>query len=322
MRGLILPKKITKLYSLGGLVSNAAYFLAGMFTLNILLQTFVKFDSPPNLLNIYMVLVVVFVLVLIRRWYIEKSLVTSRKAFFEQLAEQEGYSAMSSAERLQAFGKAILNTLEASKALEWSNTIKTDAWAYCDYRYEVHRKAKSGSYKSADIYYGVMSAPLNRQLPHVFFDSLKARKRQFRFVFAGAQQHSLEGTFDQHFVTYFPEGYTIDSMSFITPDVMWEIQQADQYDVEIAQDRLYIYGPLYEPKQQLEDMSKALMNIRSKLIDNIDTYRDERLPMEKGRSFVALQGMLLKRSRLLKIMATVFGILYLLAAIALQAMAK
>ena len=142
-----------------------------------------------------------------------------------------------------------------------------------------------------------MKTQLARPMPNVFFDSKQARHRQFRFVFQHKQIHHLEGDFDKFFTTYFPENYEIDSMSFITPDVMQALKQAANYDVEIVGDSLFIYGPIYDLETELADMSTKLLAIKKSLAQTTANYHDDRLPEAVGWHQVSSQGSFLKRSK-------------------------
>ena len=203
-----------------------------------------------------------------------------------------------------------VDDIENARNKRIQNVLKGSDWTYCDFAYDLYNRTKYGEYKAATVYYGVMYTELPRELPNVFFDSIRARGRQFRFHFARNQRHSLEGDFDKHFVTYFPPEYTIDSMSFISPEVMWAMREASDYDIEIVGNRLYMYGPLFEPNEQLAEMSAKLANIRKHLLDNIKTYRDERLPFAVGRRIVTPMGASLQRSRFWAIVSAVILAIY------------
>lgn len=177
------------------------------------------------------------------------------------------------------------------------NCIYAPEWSYCDYTYEVYRETRYGSYKESEYFYALMGAVLPRKLPNIIFDSIKSRKRQFRAVYDKSQLHTLEGNFDQHFATYFPNEYTIDSLSFISPDVMEALVEADEYDVEIIDNNLFIFGPIKNPDVQIPEMTAKLNRIKQELLDNILTYRDERLPYAKGRQEVAIEGTRLQKAK-------------------------
>lgn len=190
------------------------------------------------------------------------------------------------------------------------NVVHGNDWEYYDFSYNVYARYRANNYKAATIHYGVMATTLPRSLPNVFFDSIKARHRQFRFHFARSQRHSLEGDFDKHFATYFPPDYTIDSMSFISPDVMWKLREARDYDIEIVGDQLFLYGPLYDPELQITDMANKITAIKKELLDNIMSYRDDRLPYAEGRKKTALQGASLKLSTFWAKVTLAIAVLY------------
>jgi hypothetical protein len=198
-----------------------------------------------------------------------------------------------------------------------TNVIGTSDWTYGDFTYQTYGKNKNSEYVQTKVYYGVMTTQLPRRLPHVFFDSIKARRRQFRFHFAADQRHSLEGDFDKFFVTYFPDGYTIDGMSIISPDVMLKLRDAREYDIEIFGNRLFLYGPLYEPQVQIEDMATKILAIKKELLDNVLTYRDDRLPYALGRKQVAAQGASLKISNYWKVAGWISLAVYIILRIAI-----
>lgn len=146
--------------------------------------------------------------------------------------------------------------------------------------------------KYQTVRYAIMAVKLPRKLPQVLFDSLKHQKRQFRLVFDQRQALRLEGSFEKHFTTYFPQQYQIDGLSFITPEVMEALVEADDYDFEIASDSLLMFGQLQDdPVAQITDMQQKILRVRDKLLHNILTYRDERLPYAEGRLNVARPGM-------------------------------
>ncbi len=213
---------------------------------------------------------------------------------------------------LRPFKSLSVYDLKAVTNYRSHNHIYTENWTYGDVSYDVMRETKYGDYKAYTIHYAAMTTKLPRTLPNVFFDSKKSRGRQFRFHFTKSQLHSLEGNFDEYFATYFPEQYTIDSMSFITPDVMHALIDASDYDIEIKGDTVSIFGSLGGPKQQIPEMERLLGAIRQQLMDNIMTYRDERVPYDKGRQTVAPIALSLKKSKFWVYVSIATTILYLI----------
>jgi hypothetical protein len=181
-------------------------------------------------------------------------------------------------------------------------------WGYGEYQFKSYVETKRGrKYDTATIYYAVAMFTLPRKLPNVFFDSHKTGGKEFSVLFDAAQKHSLESVFDDYFTTYFHEDYKIDSLSFITPEVMEVLIAAQEYDIEIYQDKLYIYNELENMPQQLENMWRSGDRIRQKLLNNILSYRDERIDFADGRKTVSTLGLTLQRSPTPLYMAIAFG---------------
>jgi hypothetical protein len=237
-------------------------------------------------------------------WH-RRRLLRVREAAITSLALAHNLGVDPSGESFTAWHRASLLSLRGVKDSEFRNVVTGSDWTYGDFSYTIYGRTKYGDYKRAIIHYGFITTELPRIVPHLFFDSHKARGRQFRLHFARGQQARLEGGFEKYFTTYFPAGYTIDSLSIISPDVMLALQEAVDYDIEIVGNRVFLYGPLYDPAQQIPDMAAKLQKIKKELLDNILTYRDERLPFADGRQRVSIKGMSLKISRFW----LVFGIL-------------
>jgi hypothetical protein len=88
---------------------------------------------------------------------------------------------------------------------------------------------------------------------------------------------------------------------------MKTIIAAQEYDIEIYQDKLYIYNELENMPQQLENMWRSGDRIRQKLLNNILSYRDERIDFADGRKTVSTLGLTLQRSPTPLYMAIAFG---------------
>ncbi len=132
------------------------------------------------------------------------------------------------------------------------------------------------SNKSEPHYYTIFQARLARTLPHVVFDSKQANGSQFKTVYAQTQRLSLEGNFDNYFDMYVPETYNIDTLSFITPEVMEELLAARAYDIELVDNKLFCFGPL-TALEDLSEMRQIGLRLQAGLNDNITTYKDDRL---------------------------------------------
>lgn len=176
-----------------------------------------------------------------------------------------------------------------------TNLISGKDWRYYDFSYNIYYKTKYGEYVGQTVYYSLLELDLPRALPDILFDTKKAHGRQFRFKFDNSQRQSLEGNFDKYFTTYFPKYYTIDSLSIITPEVMQSMIDSANYDIEISGNKLYLFGAL-QPAKDIATMLQKGQAIRQTLLNNIKTYRDERLPASIGRQGVTTYGMQLRRN--------------------------
>lgn len=194
----------------------------------------------------------------------------------------------------------------ARSGRHYENYIFGDDWEYAEIGFKARGQYGLNRLKKRTIHYSVMRVELPRKLPNIVFDSLVHQRQQFRVVFEKKQYIQLEGNFNKYFATYFGASYTIDDLSFITPEVMEALLDAQQYDVEIVHNSLLLFGPIQsKPQAQLKDMCRIIVAIRESLLPNILTYRDERLPYDKGRRVVARAGMLLEKRPIGALLVTI-----------------
>lgn len=182
------------------------------------------------------------------------------------------------------------------------DAVEGSGWRYGEYRVTAYAELRSDNslrYKSSYRYTAVVAVQLPRMLPNLFFDSHVAHGDAMRFRLDGSQRLSLEGNFDKYFTLYAPLHYSIDTLSFITPEVMESMIAAGDYDIEIAENMLYIYGEGIErDPAAFVSMAQKAVQIYDKLMNNIVTYRDERLPDEQGRRTVSAFAWTLRKSLL------------------------
>ncbi len=169
-------------------------------------------------------------------------------------------------------------------------------------------KFLTGSGKSQRAYHRVFaSIPLSRQLPHMVLDASKNNNILIATTnLPGAldkkQRLSLEGDFDKYFTLYVPQEYETDALYIFTPDVMQAaLENGGAYDMEVIDDRLYIYKKmnygLAKPK-----VIKSLLDI----IDNVGQefayqgryYVDARAG-SKTKNTIAGQGQRLKMKQVI-----------------------
>lgn len=148
-----------------------------------------------------------------------------------------------------------------------------------------YRRTKNGQYLNSKTYYRVLEMPLRRRLPHILFDSKQAKGRQFKHLYLKVQRISVQGTFDLVFDTYAPRTYHIDSLSFVSPEVMEVLVDAKDYDIEIIEDKVYLYAPLLGEEATEIFVAKG-QAIARHLNDNIDTYHDNRLTGDDRKATV------------------------------------
>jgi len=192
-----------------------------------------------------------------------------------------------------------LSLLPKDGGVQFRNLLQSKDGYFADYEFGVYEHTKHYNYKARRKFYMVRSITLPRVLPNVLFDSKKSHKDQFRLEFDPKQKHSLEGNFDEYFDTFFPPQYTIDSLSFITPEVMQAMIAAQNYDIEINGDQLMLIGPISaSAEQQLHEIDMLSRAICRALLNNIKTYRDTRLPYAEGRQSVAVVGRRLRPKKI------------------------
>lgn len=269
---------ISKTYTFWGVVRYATWFLLFSFV-------FIFFPELERLGDVLLLLLAIGILLFYAKTRNNIELIKERPQKVLNLTEKYGFQYESTSDLLVT---ANLREL-GKKDVKFENCIKGDGWQYADYSYAIYRKTKHGSYKSETVHYSILEIKLPRHLPNMLFDSPKTHRRQFRKLFDRSQVHRLEGSFDEHFTTYFPPYYSIDALSIITPEVMQAMIDADSFDIEISGDRLYLYRPLM-PVNDIPGLIQKGMSIKEKLMNNIETYRDERLDFADGRKGVSTYG--------------------------------
>jgi hypothetical protein len=151
--------------------------------------------------------------------------------------------------------------------------------------FDFYQQTKNGEYLSKQVFYLVLKLPLIRILPHVLFDSKDAKKRQFKYLYIQAQKIDMQPPFAAVFDTYGPLGYTIDTLSFITPELMQALLDCQQYDIEIVDNNLLLYAPLLLTAE-IPGFIERGKTLAAQVNDNIENYRDDRLSGDARRTSV------------------------------------
>lgn len=296
-------------------LSQFEYSVTGLVLIWVIVATILMLGmltAPTNLWTVYlyvaasiMSILIITSLYIMSRYFIAR---ISRNSMLSGYAREHLYSFGASDFRnyIDSLG-VIAETAASYDDFTLDNVLKDSDWAYADFSYIRRGNVSYGSPILWRANYGILSVKIPRKLPNVFFDSRQSFGNQFKHHISKGLVHSLEGDFDHYFTTYFPKDYAIDSMSFITPEVMVSIRDAAEYDVEIFGDHIFLYGKQVTSIGQLEDMRSKASSIKHSLMNNLLTYRDARLPMEQGRLGVASKGTLLSKNKFWTIVS--FGIL-------------
>lgn len=161
-----------------------------------------------------------------------------------------------------------------------------DGWKLYDTIFNFYKKTKHGEYLARQAYHTVYEADLIRSVPNILFDGKSAKRSQYKNLVLQSQRISLEGNFNKFFDTYVPHTYHVDSLSFITPEVMLALIEAKNFDIELNGDKVFIYGPLID-LAHCDDMVNLCHNITEHINDNLKTYRDTRLSKKEGKKHVS-----------------------------------
>ena len=106
----------------------------------------------------------------------------------------------------------------------------------------------TGSGKQRRVHlWGFAALRLGTELPHIVLDAKSNNSvlgsSNLPSPFDRAQRLGLEGDFDRYFALLCPAGYESDALYLFTPDIMARfIDHAAEFDVEIVDDRLYLYS--------------------------------------------------------------------------------
>jgi Protein of unknown function (DUF3137) len=164
------------------------------------------------------------------------------------------------------------------------------------------RSSAAAAFDSSHFRGGFVVIELDRRMPHMI--AIAKRKRR---VF-GARQSiapglkrgqvlSLEGDFDKYFTLYAPRQYERDALYVFTPDLMvLLIDRLASYDLEIVDNRLYIYSHtpfnMLDPRTH-ERLASIVQVVGHKATNQTLRYSDDRTA--PGVDMVAPGGLRLRR---------------------------
>ena len=177
-------------------------------------------------------------------------------------------------------------------------------WQLYDATFNIYWRSRYSRYKAKEAYYTVFEAKLNYMTPHAIFDSIIGKKKQFKSLYLKSQKIQLGAGFDEHFETYVPEYYAMDTLTFMTPEVMEKATKIKDCDIELLQGSLLCYAPLL-PVEQLAPFVQKCLTLHEALNDNLSSYRDSWLG--KGQGVTEFGKQLLKNPIKLLWTALIFG---------------
>jgi hypothetical protein len=162
----------------------------------------------------------------------------------------------------------------------------------------------------------VASVKLSRNLPHIVLDSKQNNELGISNLpesFKRDQRVDAEPALTDYFTLYAPQGYQIDSLSFVAPDVIAVLRDDFvKFDLEIIDNTLYIYHMGELKNNQIQDVFQKIHNLLSPLETNINNYVDDRSQQGayiNGLNAIAPQGRLLQKSHVKQIMISILFVI-------------
>ena len=122
--------------------------------------------------------------------------------------------------------------------------------------------------------YTVFETKLRQIVPHLLFDSRRAKGRQFRSIYlkSASLQSVFGAEFERIFVSHSPGHHDLETLSFITPEVVEAMLGLSDSDLELIDNSLFCYGPL-RAESELVDFRRRAANLHAKLNDNLRRYQ-------------------------------------------------
>lgn len=243
--------------------------------------------------------IVVAIGIVVTRWTMERrSVRDARRGFiFENFANDNDLS-YSLLMNMPEYPGVIFHSGESRKICDrlYAND---NSFEVGNYEYTVRHGKSSSTYV-----YGYLRIQLKRRVAHMLLDSKGNNLNLFGGSFSNLpiemtkdQVLSLEGDFDKYFTLYAPAEYERDALYVFTPDLMaLLIDTVAEYDAEVIDDQLYIYGSefnLMDPKTW-EKITEIITTVGEKTIDRTDYYADERVGSRR-LNLVAEQGKRLRK---------------------------
>ena len=155
----------------------------------------------------------------------------------------------------------------------WPMSVSNEKAAYriYDFKAEIYQRTRYGRSKVADKYYTILEIKLRKPVPHLVFDSKTANKQQFKSIYVSAQKLEAAANFDEYFTLYSPKHHSIETLSFITPEVIEAMIDLRDCDFEFIGDSLLCYAPLLDEAELVGLRQRGLL-LHAKVNDNLRRY--------------------------------------------------
>jgi hypothetical protein len=153
-----------------------------------------------------------------------------------------------------------------------------------------HCKTVSHGKNSTSYYFNVIRYDFGRPVPNILLDGQK-NTNPMEGERYNAQAMHLEGDFNQHFKVLAPEGYHIDTLQILSPDVMADlVDHAAEYDIELVDHYVYIAAMRgYNPDNygaSVQDFFVRASEVIKELGEQVDAYTDHHDPAETRQRLV------------------------------------
>ena len=155
----------------------------------------------------------------------------------------------------------------------WPASVSDEKVAYriYDFKAEIYQRSRHGRNKVTDKYYTILEIKLRKPVPHLVFDSKTANKQQFKSIYVAAQKLEAAANFDEYFTLYSPKHHSIETLSFITPEVIEAMIDLRDCDFEFIGDSLLCYAPLLDEAELVGLRQRGLL-LHAKVNDNLRRY--------------------------------------------------
>ena len=292
LEGLFKNKKVYSSPHGPSALFSRYFILFIVLVINALWLT-LAFISDLESARLVFLIVIIQIMMLVFLFFIIKSLLFM--TYVKRLIRNRSYLTVSRLKSHSKINQSVVFYEFVRAELQKIKVIKEGSfWQLYDVVFDVYGQGRANKEKVHRTYYTVFEAGFKRTTPHVVFDSVTAKKKQFRHLYLSSQKAALGASFDQHFETYVPQHYNLDALSFITPEVMTKMLDIKDCDIEFLQGNMLCYAPFLD-EEQLEAFLTGCLALHKTTNHNLSSYRDSWL--KKGEEVTEFGKQLLKNPR-------------------------